>query len=183
MTYILLYLDALGFVIAFFLFKSVRTFTLEKMSFEPLKKGSTYLFMLLGIGLIYGAQILVFTVFELETPTNQNQLFGVTPENFSVLKYIAVFVVAALITPIKEELLFRGFVLRFFEAKYAKAWLGLLISSAVFGLMHLDYPIAGVTMGLVFGALYLKTNSLVVPIVAHFIWNTYVCLIGLTFLT
>lgn len=182
MTYLMLYLDTLGFIIAFMLFKSVRRFTLENMSFEPLKKGMTYVWILIGLGLILGAQYLVFSVLKLETPSNQNQLFGLTSENFTTLKFIAVFVVTALLTPIKEEFLFRGFLLRFFEAKYAKAWLGLFISSTVFGLMHLEYPLAGVTMGLVFGALYLKTKSVMVPIVAHIIWNSYVCLVGLTYL-
>lgn len=182
MTYILLYLDAIGFIVAFILFKSVRTFTLEKMSLKPLKNVMTYVWIFLGIGLILGAQILVFEVLQLETPNNQDQLFGITADNFTLVKYIFLFVIVALITPIKEELLFRGFLLRFFQAKYAKAWLGIFISSTVFGILHPGYPLVGAVMGLVFGGLYLKTNSIVVPIVTHIIWNTYVSLVGLSVL-
>lgn len=182
MTYVMLYLDTIGFIIAFLLFKSVRTFTLEKMSFVPLKNVMTYIWILLGVGVVLGTQILIFSVWQLESPGDQGQLFGVTAENFTFIKYIAVFIGVAIITPIKEELLYRGFLLRFFEAKYAKAWLGLLISSTVFGVMHLEYPLTGAIMGLVFGALYIKTHSIIVPMVAHIIWNSYVCIVGLTFL-
>ena len=76
---------------------------------------------------------------------------------------------------IGEELLFRGLIQRDLMGAFGWKW-GLLGSSLIFAIMHLTWrsiPELGFVFlaGLILGFLYWKTNSLVVPIVAHGINN------------
>jgi hypothetical protein len=81
-------------------------------------------------------------------------------------------VLAAIIAPVVEEVLFRGIVLRGFAASYGKA-LGLLYSSLLFGLVHLNpwQFVPAVVLGLFLGALYLRSGTVVMPIAAHALYN------------
>lgn len=82
-----------------------------------------------------------------------------------------------------EEVVFRGVVLRIVEERLG-SWLALVISAVLFGLMHLagssqtsgSAELWGTTAivvqgGLLFGAAYLATRSLWLPIAIHFAWN------------
>jgi uncharacterized protein len=76
---------------------------------------------------------------------------------------------------IGEELLFRGLIQRDLTNAFNWKW-GLFGSSAIFAAMHLTWrsiPEIGFVFiaGLILGALYLKTRSLVAPIIAHGINN------------
>lgn len=72
---------------------------------------------------------------------------------------------------VAEELLFRGLIQRDLTGAFGWKW-GLFSASALFSVMHLTWrsiPELGFVFiaGLILGALYLKTKSLTVPIVAH----------------
>lgn len=74
-----------------------------------------------------------------------------------------------------EELLFRGLVQRDMTAVLGWKW-GLLVAGIMFGVMHLTWrsvPELGFTtfVGLLFGYLYQRTQSLTAPIIAHGIGN------------
>lgn len=78
-----------------------------------------------------------------------------------------------------EEWLARGVILRLTE-KAAGSWVGLAVSSILFGLAHLANPGAGLvsTAGIVvagglLGAAYLLTRSLWFPIGIHLTWNLF----------
>ena len=76
---------------------------------------------------------------------------------------------------IGEELLFRGFIQRDMAEAFGWKW-ALLGASLIFAVMHLTWrsiPELGFVFlgGLILGALYLKTRSLVAPIVAHGVNN------------
>jgi len=76
---------------------------------------------------------------------------------------------------IGEELLFRGLIQRDMVGAFGWKW-GLFGASVLFTVMHLTWrslPELGFVFlaGLILGALYLKTKSLVAPIVAHGINN------------
>jgi membrane protease YdiL (CAAX protease family) len=88
---------------------------------------------------------------------------------FRDLVYMLLFVGLA------EELLFRGLIQQDLMAAFGWKW-ALFAASAMFAVMHLTWrsvPELGFVFlaGLVLGALYLKTRSLVVPIVAHGVNN------------
>jgi len=76
---------------------------------------------------------------------------------------------------IEEELLFRGLLLRYLAYLTRDAWVAILVSSLVFGALHL--PMSGQTalialwMGLVLGTFYMRQGSLLTVAVAHFLFN------------
>jgi membrane protease YdiL (CAAX protease family) len=83
-----------------------------------------------------------------------------------------------LICPIIEELFFRGLILKNFLKKYSPVY-AILLSSLLFGIYHLSFDnlISHVFVGILFGILYFKTNSLIIVVLAHMIWNTFSLLI------
>ena len=83
-------------------------------------------------------------------------------------------VMAALV----EELLFRGAIQGHLLRKGMKPLHAILISSAIFGVIHLN-PIQvafAFAIGLIFGWLYYRTGSLVPGIIGHFLNNSIACI-------
>lgn len=88
-----------------------------------------------------------------------------------------------IIAPVCEELVHRGVVMTLGD-NYTKGKLGWLLSSITFSLIHLPYYdmrltdfIHYVAIGLVFGWVYKKSNSIYWSIIAHITWNTFVFLV------
>jgi len=90
---------------------------------------------------------------------------------------------AALIVPtigaaVTEELLFRGILFRWLE-QFGGSWVALLLTSAMFGAVHLQNPNAsaiaaiGIAFeaGVMLGAAYMLTRSLWLPMGIHAAWN------------
>jgi hypothetical protein len=83
-----------------------------------------------------------------------------------------------------EELLFRGVLQRALEERLGH-WSGLLIASALFGLLHSAYAAPAEVLyagaiGLIFGVVYDNTDSLVAVTVAHGALNVFLfCVIPL----
>ena len=77
-----------------------------------------------------------------------------------------------IITPVVEEIIYRGFLINLLLKKYSVK-LALIISSLIFAFFHLRFAGIGFLFvyGLFFGYVYYKTNSLIAPILAHFIIN------------
>lgn len=71
--------------------------------------------------------------------------------------------------PVLEEILFRGFLLHRLAKRWG-LWGGILTSSALFGAAHPD-TLGAAIFGIGMALLYLRTQSLVVPITAHAIYN------------
>ncbi|UIP07962.1 CPBP family intramembrane metalloprotease [Erythrobacter sp. SDW2] len=77
-----------------------------------------------------------------------------------------------------EELLFRGVLFRWLE-EFAGSWAALLVSSAMFGALHIGNPGASwfssfaiaMEAGILLGGAYMLTRSLWAPIGIHFGWN------------
>jgi len=74
-----------------------------------------------------------------------------------------------------EEVLFRGLIQQDLTKAFGWKW-GLFGASALFGIMHLTWrsiPELGFVFlaGIILGGLYLKTKSLVAPIVLHAVNN------------
>lgn len=78
-----------------------------------------------------------------------------------------------LLAPVLEELLFRGAIQSELQLKY-KPWIAILISSLLFGVVHLNpaqIPFAFM-LGMMFGWLYYRTGSLLPGIVGHVLNNS-----------
>ena len=83
---------------------------------------------------------------------------------------IATGFIVAVIGPIAEEFVFRGLILNRLIAKFG-FWNGLGLSSAVFGIFHIDF-FAAFLFAVVASLLYLKTGNLLLPILLHIANNT-----------
>ena len=87
--------------------------------------------------------------------------------------FLLTFLALSILGPIVEEILFRGLLMKYLLPQLP--WLGLGISSVIFGLLHrpanvLEWGLyAG--MGLIFGLTYLKTRRLEYTICVHIINN------------
>ena len=91
-------------------------------------------------------------------------------------------VIVLVVAPVIEEVLFRGVMLHRIAVKWG---LGpaIVVSSAVFGLLHVNFVGVGV-LGIVMALLYVRTRTLIVPIACHVLNNAVaVSLVILAMLT
>ncbi|MDZ5474438.1 CPBP family intramembrane glutamic endopeptidase [Bacillus sp. 31A1R] len=103
-----------------------------------------------------------------------------------ILSFIEAFPIVALVSsvigPILEEIVFRKII---FGSLYQRFnfFLSGLISSVIFALAHaeLEHLLLYSAMGFTFAFLYVKTNRIIVPIVAHIAMNTFVFLVQSVF--
>jgi exosortase E/protease (VPEID-CTERM system) len=103
--------------------------------------------------------------------------------------WIAFRVLAAVVTvPVAEELAFRGYLLRRvispdFESVSPKnfTWLGLLISSVAFGLLHGNFWFAGILAGVLYGLAVVRRGRIGDAVVAHATTNALLAAYVLTF--
>ena len=88
----------------------------------------------------------------------------------------------AIIAPILEELLFRGAIQGFLMHIFKNPWVGIVIASLLFGVIH-GNPIQifyATCIGIGFGWIYYRTGSLLLVIVGHMLNNTIATLTMLT---
>jgi membrane protease YdiL (CAAX protease family) len=106
-------------------------------------------------------------------------LFGMYRiEGLNPLSYMIPAAAMAVKSSVFEELLFRGVLFRSVE-DMAGSWIAIIVSSLVFGLLHLinpDATIAGavyiaIEAGLLLAAAYLVTRRLWMAIGYHMLWN------------
>lgn len=83
--------------------------------------------------------------------------------------YIAAILVIAILPAICEELFFRGVILRGMAATFQNVSTAIIVSAIFFSILHLDVEgfLPRVTMGIILGFIYCKTNSLIYPILFH----------------
>lgn len=111
---------------------------------------------------------------------NSEQEQQVAASNPSGVGYAALFVSLIIIAPVVEEIVFRGFMLRRL-ASYVPPVYAAIISSAVFGLFHLEFlgdnplnwaaALNTFTLALALSWLYLETKNLWTAIALHAIKN------------
>lgn len=95
---------------------------------------------------------------------NSIEMFDLGPET-TMLQYILIFGSIAIVAPVVEEIIFRGIMIERLGAKYSYKH-AVIISSIIFGILHVS-PVGAFMIGLVLSLVYLKTGSLMVPILIH----------------
>jgi CAAX protease family protein len=104
-------------------------------------------------------------------PGASNQFPGV---DFGVVEVVLGVVLVVLVTPLGEEVFYRGFLFGGLRARMG-FWAAALISASLFGLSHLAGGAVLVPLLFVFGLtqafLYERRRSLVAPIAAHAMFN------------
>jgi len=84
------------------------------------------------------------------------------------------YVVAIVITPLWEELLFRGLGQSWLVRVLRRRWAAIIITAAIFGLVHSSQPQAVlplIAFGLCLGFVYEKSGSLTAAILLHSLFN------------
>jgi len=91
---------------------------------------------------------------------------------FAGVNPIGLFIGAALIGPICEEIIFRGVILEGLAKKYSPTK-AIVFGALIFGIIHLQplQVINAFFLGLALGWIYLRTQSLWVCIIAHVLYN------------
>lgn len=93
--------------------------------------------------------------------------------DMNVFNFIIAFVSAAVISPVYEEIFYRGFLYRFFQSRYG-ILSGMLFSSVIFTIVHIPtyntLPVNFVS-GLIFAWVYQKTGSVIPSIIIHGVFN------------
>lgn len=109
-------------------------------------------------------------------------IFGPPPELQTALQIIVgdesigtfglIVLAAVVISPVMEEILFRGFLYRNLRDTMGRGP-AVLVSGLVFAVIHLDPPLIVplTAMGASLALLYEWSGSLLVPILAHALWN------------
>ncbi|MBI5413163.1 CPBP family intramembrane metalloprotease [Candidatus Peregrinibacteria bacterium] len=94
-------------------------------------------------------------------------LFGGTQLDIALAVVVLVF-----IAPVVEELLFRGFLLQTFLAKF-KPWIASLLTATFFALVHLELESAGmiIFLALILNWMFMRTRSIWPGIVFHMFNN------------
>lgn len=116
------------------------------------------LFVPVNIIILRGVQsLLSFPAVELTTETT-----------VPVLEFVAVFFFAAIVIPFAEEVFFRGMLYTWIKESGGR-WLALVVSSAVFGVLHLYMPqVASITLlGAICALLYERSGSLIPAVIVH----------------
>ncbi|MFD1738220.1 CPBP family intramembrane glutamic endopeptidase [Bacillus salitolerans] len=117
------------------------------------------------------------------------EVFGAEPgsENTEFLLELAkatplFIVVTSILGPILEEIVFRKIIFGTLYQRF-NFWIAALLSSAIFGIIHMDFVniLVYTATGLTFAYLYVKTKRILVPIFAHVSLNTFVVLVQLIF--
>lgn len=100
------------------------------------------------------------------------QTYGGLLKAENVFEASFVIFVVAVVPSICEEVLFRGFVQKSFEQKF-KPYFSIFITSLFFGLYHFNpYGLAAlISLGFYFGYAAYKSDSVVIPMILHFINN------------
>ncbi|MFE7065005.1 CPBP family intramembrane glutamic endopeptidase [Sutcliffiella sp. NPDC057660] len=119
----------------------------------------------------------------------QLKLFGIEPGSENTQEIMA-FVTATPIMifaitiagPILEEIIFRKIIFGSLYKRFNFA-VGLIISSLLFAIVHNDFKhlLIYFVMGGIFAFLYVKTNRIIVPIIAHVAMNSFVVIVQYVF--
>jgi len=84
------------------------------------------------------------------------------------------FLSVAIVTPIVEELMFRGYILDAINRKHSD-WTAIIWSSILFGLLHFlggAFHIGSALIGgIIYGWIRVRTGSLLPSIACHMVWN------------
>ena len=110
------------------------------------------------------------------------RVFGIEPEPQDLVDLLlhpessvtvgVMFVLATVVAPVTEELIFRAGLFRFLRTRLPRFW-ALALPAVLFGILHGSVAafMPLVALGAIFALAYERTGSILVPITAHSIFN------------
>lgn len=166
-------------IVSWLLFQRKRSQLKFKFVFGNLPHSRCWLpYLLLVIPLVLfslGSSVIGYYLVSLVSPEMvtsiiEKKLFLTQEETtFPVIYNLLQVVFMVVFAPVVEEILFRGFVLQRWSVKWGIVP-GVITSSLIFGLLHFN-SLGLFNFGLVMAILYLRTNTLFVPIILHALNN------------
>ncbi|PEC19814.1 CPBP family intramembrane glutamic endopeptidase [Bacillus cereus] len=165
-------------ILLFFIFKyePAKRLLLEAFNFRALKEWRTYIYLFLFFALnILLNFIMSNYVFQDATKQQSSALNLEVFNQYQTLLLIGF----AILTPIFEELIFRGFILRFFSERFP-FWIAAVLTSFFFGIAHtysLGVMVITFFMGLLMAILCKKTNSIIPAMLFHIMNNMFAFLV------
>ena len=138
-----------------------------------------------------GFWILVFIVLQIATGFLIEALGAKDIPNFMLeLEYptlmtkILLLVAVVVAAPVVEEVVFRGFLLKGFANSFMGVHGAVLLTSALWAVIHMQYEIAYLiaifVIGVVFGYARIRSNSLFIPMIMHSLMN-FLAIVGLLY--
>jgi len=106
-------------------------------------------------------------------PFDNPQLDFLLPEGLSALDAILMLLLAGIVAPFGEELLFRGVLYTFFRERWG-IWLSVVLSSFLFGLIHgnIAIGVTGFLLGVAAAIVFEYSKSLWTAVIVHAINNS-----------
>ena len=146
----------------------------EMLKFDSLKRA---LFLILAIPIVVTiidfllTMIYAITWIGIFGEPSSNTDLG-TDWGSSSIDIAFLFLSVAIVTPIAEELFFRGYVLDAINRKHGD-WTAIIWSAMLFGLVHVDPFTMGQAFmgGIIYGWIRMRTGSLLPAIACHMMWN------------
>jgi uncharacterized protein len=152
----------------------LREIIVPLLKFAPFRSYKTYIYILISFLAVIAAEILIHRLAPYSPLDQAAKLHLLTLSKQSIWIVSTAILTTGIVTPIYEEIIFRGVFLRILETKYSFG-IGVFISSIVFGLFHL-YNIGLVIwssfVGFVLAMLYKKTRSILPGVILHILTNT-----------
>ena len=165
--------NALVFSLAilFFDYFIVRPTTQKKLSFN-LQPTNFYTYLLI-FPMMLGMMFIVEYVSAL-IPT-EGPFFGKYYEFFNqlmnqlTLDPVVMIIMAVIMAPIFEEIIFRGIIQKGLINKGVNRWSAIVLSAILFGIVHANpwQFVGALLLGCVLGVVYERTKSLLLPILLH----------------
>lgn len=119
------------------------------------------------------------TQFFYPMPEGYAEQFASKMEGIIYANPFLIFFVIALLPGICEEFFTRGYLLHAFRSQ--GNWTAIIAAGILFGIMHMDpfrfFPQAAI--GVLFGFLYLRSGSFLIPVLGHFLHNGLIAAIPL----
>ena len=168
---------------------------------------SDHMATMAGMVLLTGVYLLVFKIRRVELSVFPKKfgtgyilataatvvLMAANPMNFfGGAEDMVMLVFGSIVTPIFEELIFRGYIWNKLNTIFSKEWKTYIVSTVLFGLWHLGYissiafrvdtglanammwkVIVGLCFGVVLGAVRLKTKNCYSTILLHGVMNLF----------
>jgi len=147
----------------------------DKKWLSHLSKGFLWGIIIFILVTLTNALLMTFLPYE---PPPQDLVVIALDEINNPRSLLLLFILASFLAPLGEELYFRGFLYPAI-AKHTGNIAGMLITSIVFGALHLSWPqFLPLTLGGLFlNWLYFKEGSLYTAIAAHSMWNALAIII------
>lgn len=135
----------------------------------PVSAGKVVRWTALFIALLIALDVLTTLMDQPATPEIMRQIYAST--DHKILLFVGTVVAASIF----EELFFRGFLLRGFQASPLGNWGSVVFTAALWSFVHVQYDVYGIAtifaIGLFLGAARIRSGSTVFPMALHALNN------------